>query len=526
MSQRYRERLASTGGSDVELVLLHGWASHCGIWRGLLSGLREHFNITLLDLPGFGASASDSTPADPESLLEQVLPQLPPSALYLGWSLGGMLATLLADRYPDRVRGLITLGSNGVFVARPDWPWAMAPETFQQFADSLASNAGRTLKRFNALQVLGDSAGKQLLKRVESLNLTQDVSLDNLSRGLACLNGFDNRAALARLTVPALHLLGENDALVPAAVAEQLALSANQQACVISGSGHLPFLSQPDAVLRAVLNFAREHSFLLAGAQRRIDKQQVARAFSKAAVSYDSVAQLQRRVADHLLEAVPNTTGTVLDLGCGTGYCLSALRERVAGRVIALDLAAGMVSYAANSRPGQADDWICGDAEDLPLADESVDLVFSSLSLQWCENFPAVCAELQRVLKPGGQALLATLGPQTLFELREAWQQVDQYTHVNSFAEREYLQAAIDGSGLKLSSWHEDHEVVSYRRLGELTRELKNLGARNINDGRPDGLAGRRRLIALTEAYEGFRQADGMLPASYQVWYLCLHKQG
>ncbi|GAB3383262.1 malonyl-ACP O-methyltransferase BioC [Spongiibacter taiwanensis] len=524
MSQLYRERLASTSGSTVELVLLHGWASHCGIWRSLLPGLREHFNITLLDLPGYGASASLAAPVDPDTLLEQVLPELPPSALYVGWSLGGMLATSLADRYPDRVNGVITIGSNAVFVARPDWPWAMAPETFQQFADSLAGNAGRTLKRFNALQVLGDSAGKQLLKRLEGLNLTQDVSLDNLSRGLACLNGFDNRAALARLTVPVLHLLGEKDALVPAAVAEQLALSANQQVQVMPGSGHLPFLSQPDEVLSAVLAFAGEHGWIMAGAQRHIDKQQVARAFSKAAVSYDSVAQLQRRVADHLLAALPTTTGTVLDLGCGTGYCLRALRERAKQQVLALDLAAGMVSYAASARAGQANYWICGDAEDLPLADESVDLVFSSLSLQWCENFAAVCAELQRVLKPGGQALLATLGPQTLFELRQAWQQVDQYTHVNSFADREYLQAAIDGSGLNLSWWREALEVVSYRRLGELTRELKSLGARNVNEGRPGGLAGRQRLLALTEAYEGFRQTDGTLPASYQVWYLCLHK--
>lgn len=525
MPTLYRERLAATSGGAPELVLLHGWASDCSIWRSLLPGLREHFTITLIDLPGFGGSRGLAAEIEPEALLRRIMPALPSSALYVGWSLGGMLATLLAARYPARVSGLITLATNAVFVADQAWPTAMAQDAFQQFADGIAGHLAKGLKRFNALQVLGDDQGKTLLRRLEQLAMTEGLSGDDLGRGLLCLSRFDNRQALKTLAVPALHLFGQGDSLVPAGAAARMADELQQQTQVLPGCGHLLLLSQANAVVDAVVAFARGEQLLRLPAERLIDKRRVARSFSRAAPSYDSVAQLQRRVADQLQAALPSAARSIVDLGCGTGYSLPALAAR-AERLVALDLAEGMVGYAARTRAGQADYWVCGDAEDLPLADTSVDLVFSSLSLQWCENFAAVCAELHRVLTPGGQVYIATLGPDTLFELREAWREVDGYTHVNNFASRQHLHAAIQASGLILSWWQEAREVIRYRRVGELTRELKSLGASNVNDGRPGGLAGRRRVHRFTEAYERYREADGLLPASYQVWYLCLQKQG
>ena len=96
--------------------------------------------------------------------------------------------------------------------------------------------------------------------------------------------------------------------------------------------------------------------------------------------------------------------------------------------------------------------------------------------------------------------------------------------HVNQFSAREVLEQAVQQSGLSVASWQEQQEIVRYAKLSDLTRELKKLGAHNVNGGRPDGLTGRRRIQALTQAYERFREAEGTLPASYQVWYLCLYK--
>ena len=196
------------------------------------------------------------------------------------------------------------------------------------------------------------------------------------------------------------------------------------------------------------------------------------------------------------------------------------------GQLIAADLAPGMLTFAKEHAGGVASTWLCTDAEDLALADNSVGQIFSSLALQWCENLPAVYAEIERVLTPGGTAVIATLGPETLHELRESWRQVDSYAHVNQFATRSELDDAIQYSGLQVEEWREVGEQMEYQRLSELTRELKNIGAHNLNSRRPSGLTSRGRIAALTSAYEKFRMPNGYLPATYQVWYLRCKKNG
>ncbi|AKH70464.1 malonyl-acyl carrier protein O-methyltransferase BioC [Spongiibacter sp. IMCC21906] len=525
LSGLYRERLCSTNIAAVELVLLHGWGSDSSIWRSLLPELRRYFNITLIDLPGFGASRSMAAYADPDALIDQLIPVLPAQAIYLGWSLGGMLAARIAGRYPERVLALVGVAANARFTATASWPEAMADATYQRFAAAVAVNTSRGLKRFNTLQCYGDPQAKPLQQQIDYLDMSDQLSADNLMWALQCLSEMNNSEYLSQLDMPCLHIFAENDALVPASAATAFQKNfASHHVELMSGVGHLLFLSQPAAFIKIVLAFLQKQNLITFADPRQFDKKDVAKSFSRAAASYDSVADLQRRVADTLFTKVADSLPSMMDLGCGTGYSLAALRQRVTGPLIAADLAEGMLGYAKSKHVEHADYWLCGDAEDLPLADESVDGIFSSLSLQWCENFSAVCQEIERVLKPGGSAYIATLGPETLRELRQAWQSVDSYVHVNQFSAREVLEQAVQQSGLSVASWQEQQEIVRYAKLSDLTRELKKLGAHNVNGGRPDGLTGRRRIQALTQAYERFREAEGTLPASYQVWYLCLYK--
>jgi malonyl-CoA O-methyltransferase len=150
--------------------------------------------------------------------------------------------------------------------------------------------------------------------------------------------------------------------------------------------------------------------------------------------------------------------------------------------------------------------------------------VFSSLAVQWCENLGAVFAELQRVMRPGTSAWLSTLGPDTLHELRSAWAAVDDRVHVNQFVGRDALVEAVQRAGLTLDACVESTVVMRYTELRELTRELKALGAHNVNHGRPDGLLARRQLQQFSAAYEVQRTTDGSLPATYQVYYVQLTK--
>jgi malonyl-CoA O-methyltransferase len=254
------------------------------------------------------------------------------------------------------------------------------------------------------------------------------------------------------------------------------------------------------------------------------DKRQVAASFSRAAASYDSVAELQRDVGSQLLSRLPEGFAPQrwLDLGCGTGHFSRALGQRFsASHGVALDIAEGMLEHA---RPlGGATHFIAGDAERLPLQDSTCDLIFSSLAVQWCEDFTAVLDEAHRVLKPGGIFAFASLCVGTLFELRDSWRQVDGMVHVNRFREFAVYQQLCACSGLEARSLQTRPHVLHYPDVRSLTHELKALGAHNLNPGRPGGLTGRKRVLGLIEAYEQFRQTEG-LPATYQVVYAVLEK--
>ncbi|MND90487.1 Malonyl-[acyl-carrier protein] O-methyltransferase [compost metagenome] len=254
------------------------------------------------------------------------------------------------------------------------------------------------------------------------------------------------------------------------------------------------------------------------------DKRQVAASFSRAATSYDSVAELQRAVGSELLGRLPEGLQPQrwLDLGSGTGYFSRMLAETYPqSEGIALDIAEGMLRHA---RPqGGAGHYIVGDAERLPLQAQSCQLLFSSLAVQWCADFAAVLREGHRVLQPGGVMAFASLCVGTLHELRESWRAVDGMVHVNRFRHLEDYQRLCANSGLHVLSLEARPHVLYYPDVRGLTHELKALGAHNLNPGRPGGLTGRARIMGLRQAYEGFRQPQG-LPATYQVVYAVLHK--
>ncbi|WP_394346197.1 malonyl-ACP O-methyltransferase BioC [Ectopseudomonas khazarica] len=254
------------------------------------------------------------------------------------------------------------------------------------------------------------------------------------------------------------------------------------------------------------------------------DKRQVAASFSRAAASYDAVAELQRHVGTQLLARLPVSLQPHrwLDLGSGTGYFTRALGERYGqGTGLAMDIAEGMLRHA---RPqGGAAHFIAGDAEALPLQTASVDLLFSSLALQWCADFPRVLSEAQRVLRPGGVLAFSSLCVGTLQELRDSWQAVDGFVHVNRFRRFEDYQQCCAASGMQVLSLQRQAQTLHFPDLRSLTTSLKDLGAHNLNPGRPGGLTGRARIRALVEAYERWRQPAG-LPATYQVVYGVLQK--
>lgn len=514
------------------LVLLHGWGCDCRSWQPLLEPLNRNLDIVLCELPGY--CEGENTLLEIDDYLSSLLNQLPERFYLAGWSLGGMLATRLAARAPLRVQGLMTLASNACFVSRSSWPNAMEPEIFSTFLHGFEQSPSLTLKRFSGLMSKGDNHERELLKSLrrdgaaswqKSVALcSEPTASQNWLWGLEWLRELDNRQNFSELTVPGLHLLARDDALVPVDIAPSLrALNVSQRVDVIASASHAIHWSQPSQVLSAMERFIDETHYA-------VDKSKVADSFGRAAKTYDSVAGLQRQIGHHLLQGISppsdHQAQSWLDLGCGTGYFTPKIHQYLSlgsNEMMGLDLSQGMLDFAKEHREGSFS-WVCADAENLPLNDASLTGVFSSLAIQWCANLTGLFQELSRVIADNGEIHIATLGPRTLTELRQAWQQVDDYTHVNRFAEESAIREAIAESQLSILDWHSEDIVLQYDQVRELTYELKTLGAHNMNHGQSSGLSGRQRIVKFKRAYESFRQTDGKLPATYEVFYLRLKK--
>lgn len=255
----------------------------------------------------------------------------------------------------------------------------------------------------------------------------------------------------------------------------------------------------------------------------RLDRGRLRASFDRASAGYESAAGLQARVAAELLERLAVfafAPSVVLDLGAGTGRVTRELKRRYRrALVIALDLAPGMLREARRHQQWwRRFERVCADALRLPLADGSVDIVFSSLMLQWCQPLDTALAECRRVLKPDGFFAFSTFGPDTLHELRGAWAHADGYNHVNHFVDVHEVGDALVRAGLMEPVLDVDRLEVTYPDALSLMRDLKAIGAHNVTAGRPRALVGRARLKRMQDAYEAFRRED-RLPATYEVIY-------
>lgn len=244
-------------GDGPDLVMLHGWSMHSAVWHDLADMLAAQFTLHLVDLPGHGESDWQSGGFELDHLLSSLANDLPDTAYWLGWSLGGTISLAFANRFPERVDKLILLAATPCFVQQADWPHAMPATIFQDFSDKLVLNQTETLQRFLSLQARGSVHSRETIKALAmQLATLNPAAPEALRQGLSLLINLDMRNALSGLTCPTRLILGERDTLIPQTVATSVSvLNPAVDTKLIAGAGHAPFISHTAECHQAVVSF-------------------------------------------------------------------------------------------------------------------------------------------------------------------------------------------------------------------------------------------------------------------------------
>jgi pimeloyl-[acyl-carrier protein] methyl ester esterase len=239
-------------GAGADLVLLHGWGMTADVWHEVAASLAQQFRVHSVELP-----AASSAPHALDAMVETIAAASPKRASVCGWSLGGQLALRWAMLNPTQVERLVLIAATPRFVRGTDWEHGMAPAVFDAFVESLSRDVDATLQRFIVLQAHGDTAARNVVRRLRECNAAgRRCDAAALAAGLQLLSNTDLRPDLPGIRQPVLVVHGEHDAVVPRGAAEYLQRTLpHAELEIIAGAAHAPFVAQPRAVAQRIAKF-------------------------------------------------------------------------------------------------------------------------------------------------------------------------------------------------------------------------------------------------------------------------------
>lgn len=251
--------IETMGAHDArhDLVLIHGWAMHGGIFAPLLEQLGDDVRVHLVDLPGHGRSNGEARfeLADCATRIAARVPR----AIWVGWSLGGTVALHAALEHASQVRGVAAIAASPCFVATPDWPHGVPMEVFASFGEGLESGYRAVIERFLALETMGSMHAQAELRELKARVFAHgEPSPAALRDGLRTLQTHDLRPRIGTLTMPSLWIAARRDRLVPPAAMQWAAQQAPRSRQIEINSGHAPFISHAAAIARELERFAQE----------------------------------------------------------------------------------------------------------------------------------------------------------------------------------------------------------------------------------------------------------------------------
>lgn len=256
--------MMDSASADVlarDVVVLHGWGANSGVFRELVQALKPHFRLHVLNLPGYGNSAT-CDPYTLAGLSAAIAARAPQRCSVIGWSLGAQVALTWAQQQPDQIEQLALIAATPCFAQRGDWPHGVERDRMRGFVESLTRDRTGALLRFTSLQALGDASAKSVAQRLRAALLAGPVpATDVLVRGLELLRTTDLRDELGTIAHPALVLHGDGDTVTPPAAGAWLAQALpHARFQLLPGAGHAPFVSAPQAVAALITAFLGAHA--------------------------------------------------------------------------------------------------------------------------------------------------------------------------------------------------------------------------------------------------------------------------
>lgn len=234
------------------LVLIHGWGFDSGVFKSLIGIVEHRFRIQTIDLPGYG----DQKLVGKSSLSDLALfvsDQVSETAIFLGWSMGGLLALELAKNHPEKVKSLILMTSTPCFAKKENWLQAMDRSILENFVSAYNKEPEQTLDRFSYLASEGNKNPRNWIRELKKLS--SKVAPIVLEQGLQVLLNTDLRENLKDLKIPTLMIFGEKDSLVPVGAEKEIGLLNRKiRTKIIPGSGHTPFLTDTDLVAETIID--------------------------------------------------------------------------------------------------------------------------------------------------------------------------------------------------------------------------------------------------------------------------------
>jgi pimeloyl-[acyl-carrier protein] methyl ester esterase len=246
--------------SSLELVFVHGWGLDSRCWLPFLKKLPTNWSCKALDLPGYGEQRANTTTWQLKEIAQWVNKQLSHPCVLVGWSMGGLIATYAASQHPQKIKGLITIGTNPKFVQTDDWQ-GVDVTIFKQFQLLLKLEIPQLIERFIAIQAIGHPRAKTDIAALKTL-MCQPPYPDkgSLKAGLDVLEHSDLRDCLANLAIPSLHIFGKQDRLTPKTSMQKgnRQFVAQHRFCGIADATHAPFISHPQSCITEIQQYIKQ----------------------------------------------------------------------------------------------------------------------------------------------------------------------------------------------------------------------------------------------------------------------------